>query len=223
MPLFLKSKLCFIHIPRSGGSYIENLFHYNNDPGIFLSPYQYLNGCSPQHQQYELLKILNIIPDDFQTFAIIRDHIDRFVSEFNWLKLRYGGLSEEQKRQLDNKSVGESVDMFKVLHPETTFNAFLDNFLNLGNNCRYDNHNMPNEWFLKGNNTTNPIRLINFSDLYKNDGKTIVDRLNEILNTSLQPIPNLDTNSSDHKDKFVSEQILDQDKERISEYIETIA
>lgn len=87
MPLYLKHKFVFIHIPKTGGSSIEKVLEdagdttllYNNgaNPGV-------LNGHSPQHSTYRELVDLKLIPNDFTVFSVVRNPYDRFMSDYNF-------------------------------------------------------------------------------------------------------------------------------------------
>jgi hypothetical protein len=198
MPLFLKSKVCFIHIPRSGGSFIESLFAQNNDAGIFLSPYQMMNGTSPQHQNFDMLNFLNIIPKGFKVFTVIRDDVDRFLSEYNWLLKR------------------------NVIDSKTTFSAFLDDFLNTENAAKYDNHNMPNSWFLKTSGYTSiDIITIPHSFLYQYKNNTpakVASYLNRELRLRLVANEEIDRNDSISDSKISMSQVSKEDMDRILKY-----
>jgi len=198
MPLFLKSKVCFIHIPRSGGSFIESLFAQNNDAGIFLSPYQMMNGTSPQHQNFDMLNFLNIIPKGFKVFTVIRDDVDRFLSEYNWLLKR------------------------NVIDCKNTFSAFLDDFLNVENSAKYDNHNMPNSWFLKTSGYTSiDIITIPHSFLYQYKNNTpakVASYLNRELGLRLVANEEIDRNDSISDSKMIMSQVSKEDIDRILKY-----
>ena len=203
MPLFLKSNLCFIHIPRSGGSYIESLFEENGDKGILLSPHQLINGTSPQHQCLDNLTWLNMIPENFVIFTVIRPDVDRFISEYNWLLKR------------------------KVLTTETSFSQFLDDFLNVENCEKYDNHNMPNSWFLKDTSSHwNCIMKIPYEELYNNqDGgvEKIIALLNKELCIDFEvPKEEVYKNDSKSKVRLDPSQVSEDDRKRIIEYCKSI-
>ena len=110
-----KKPLLFIHIPKTGGTYVENLlkesgYHIGiNDK--FLESY---NKCKlpkvkgKKKSKCEC-KFWHIPPkynskinfNNFITFTIVRNPIDRFVSEFNYNK--YGDL-ERYSKKLNSKS-----------------------------------------------------------------------------------------------------------------------
>lgn len=92
MPAFIKGskKIFFVHIPKTGGSSIEEMMiksgwqctFRNTRPAGFIK-------ISPQHYHAELLHtIIDLKKFDF-CFSIVRDPVSRFISEYkhrNWLK-----------------------------------------------------------------------------------------------------------------------------------------
>jgi hypothetical protein len=143
MPLFLKSKLVFIHIPRTGGNYIEHLMEANGDPPVFFSVKEYLSVwgiqdgnryVSPQHQKYLHLKKLGLIPEDFTIFTIFRNDEERYASSMKWYN--------NQGHKIDET-------MFNTLH--------------------YDNHNKPCSYFLEGlpdHDIKNPYYAFEFDKVF---------------------------------------------------------
>lgn len=87
MPLLLKHKHIFIHIPKCGGSSIEEKFQEIGDRPIFKNgSIAVINNHTPQHCTYLELKKLNMIPEDYKVFTVVRHPFDRFISEFNYRK-----------------------------------------------------------------------------------------------------------------------------------------
>ena len=87
MPIFQKDgkSILYIHVPKTGGSYIENLFKKNgftmsyfDNSRDFLS----LRTCSPQHYHADILKqLFNVEKFDY-VFMSVRDPLKRHISEF---------------------------------------------------------------------------------------------------------------------------------------------
>lgn len=109
-----KKPLLFIHIPKTGGTYVENLLKESGyDVGIndkFLQSYNKCKlakvkgkkskcKCSFWHTPPKYNNKINF--NNFITFTIVRNPIDRFVSEFNYNK--YGDL-ERFSKKLNSKS-----------------------------------------------------------------------------------------------------------------------
>lgn len=89
MPLFLKNKVCFIHIPKCGGTSVTSTFEHSlSDPPIFIDKNFKEDDCflnhSPQHSSYIELKSLNLIPKDFEVISFVRNPYERFLSEYCW-------------------------------------------------------------------------------------------------------------------------------------------
>lgn len=111
MPLFLKNKIVFIHIPKTGGSSFTQVLRQNGDNPVFH--HGFLNGHSAQHTTFRELKELNLIPEGFKIVSIIRHPYERFVSEYNYRK-EYVPLQQFADRLFfhtedwDNHNLGSS-------------------------------------------------------------------------------------------------------------------
>lgn len=89
MPLFLKNKVCLIHIPKCGGTSVTSTFEFALcDPPIFIDKKFKSDECflthSPQHSSYSELQKLNLLPSDFQIISFVRNPYERFLSEYCW-------------------------------------------------------------------------------------------------------------------------------------------
>ncbi len=87
MPILTKDdiRVFYIHIPKTGGTYIEDLFRANGFEVKFWEPHLFGGGlkCSPQHYHMDLIeKLFNLEHFDY-VFATTRDPLGRFLSEFN--------------------------------------------------------------------------------------------------------------------------------------------
>jgi hypothetical protein len=125
MPIF-NDEITFIHIPKCGGTSIENFLVDNNfNMSLFTSSGSvFINGHSPQHCTYNELERLNLLTD--KIFAIIRPEVDRVVSEYFYI--------------LENR-----LDLSRLFK---SFDEFLDLFLDYNNTILFDNHNLSNKEFL---------------------------------------------------------------------------
>lgn len=94
MPIFLKNKFVFIHIPKTGGTSVEEEFKSRGDNPLFFSSEYFVNSHSPQHSTYDELNSWGLIPNDFKIFAVIRHPYERFISEYNY---RYDEFKEPLK------------------------------------------------------------------------------------------------------------------------------
>ncbi|MEM7741130.1 MAG: sulfotransferase family 2 domain-containing protein [Pseudomonadota bacterium] len=94
----LKHRVVYIHIPKTGGTSIESYFQeVLNIPdealpalGVFIngkgSPLERQNGHNTLGM-YERYYFNGPIPEDFRVFAVVRNPIKRFWSEYNWRRL----------------------------------------------------------------------------------------------------------------------------------------
>lgn len=145
MPIFLKHRLLFLHIPKCGGDTItDHLSKHGDPPFLFVDDGAVMvNGHTPQHMTWsEMLKAGWKWSSDFKVAALVRHPVDRVISEFHYLRSR-------------------SPDPCGVLESPSNF---LDDFLSLNssNLARYDNHNLPMLEFLKDTNRNVDHRI----DLY---------------------------------------------------------
>jgi hypothetical protein len=96
MPYYKNVNLLFIHIPKTGGTVVENqikkkyneqLYSEKNN-SILPKPY---NNYSLQHQFYKTIfehkKILNVNFNNIKVFTIIRNPYDRIISDLFWYEL----------------------------------------------------------------------------------------------------------------------------------------
>jgi hypothetical protein len=94
MPLFAERKICFIHIPKTGGTSIEVILNstYPNEMAFFhstdIGPIRMgklISGIksSPQHALYrEINSIVNL--SNYYCFAFVRNPYDRLYSDWKW-------------------------------------------------------------------------------------------------------------------------------------------
>lgn len=85
MPLSPKYKLVFIHIPKTGGTSIEEFFRENGGCLYWERKKQY-NGHSIQHCTYQELKELGLVPEGYRIFTVIRHPYERFLSDYNYYR-----------------------------------------------------------------------------------------------------------------------------------------
>ena len=104
MPYFRNKHILFIHIPKTGGSSVENLLSENDimslktpcDPTLLPSPY---NTVTLQHQLYTTIyqyreKFKIEFNDKLRIFAIVRNPYHRLVSELFWRQLITTDMSQ---------------------------------------------------------------------------------------------------------------------------------
>tara|TARA_B100000575_G_scaffold236061_1_gene197929 strand:- start:516 stop:1154 length:639 start_codon:yes stop_codon:yes gene_type:complete len=99
MPYYEVPNILFIHIPKTGGTVIENeikkiyketLFSPNKKflNNILDKPY---NSITPQHQFYTTIykykDILNVNFNNIKIFSVVRNPYDKIISDLFWLKM----------------------------------------------------------------------------------------------------------------------------------------
>jgi hypothetical protein len=125
MPIYLKNKIVFIHIPKTGGTSVSAFFEELDDSAFFYSNTNLIGNHSPQHSTYKELNGWNLIHNDFKIISIVRHPYERFVSEFNYRLM-----------------------FLKETHTLESFTKiFLDTF---NNKYQWDNHNLSCSEFLEG-------------------------------------------------------------------------
>jgi hypothetical protein len=87
MPIDYDRKLVFVHVPRTGGTSVEELFGLNRPRNLHSStPFEELSYKTPQHLTYRELAAL--LPEPFlrgaYAFSFVRNPWDRFLSEYLW-------------------------------------------------------------------------------------------------------------------------------------------
>ena len=123
--------ILFIHIPKTGGTNIEQNLKKKCNQTVFsewkndLLPSPY-NNVSLQHQTYMTIynykNELNIDFENIKTFAIVRNPYDRIISDLFWFKI-----------------------INKNTSPEKVFDLIKNNYLYRDN---LDNHNIPQYKFV---------------------------------------------------------------------------
>jgi hypothetical protein len=146
MPIF-NNEILFIHIPKSGGTSIQNLLI---DKGLKCELYSpnlstLINNHTPQHCTFLELEKLGVVDDKIKIFTVIRNPVDRVISEY-FYNLEY------RKHLLPQ--LGE------------TFDQFLDLFLDTKNYKFFDYHNLCNYDFIinKNNEVDKRIKIFNYFD-----------------------------------------------------------
>ncbi|MCF8405741.1 MAG: sulfotransferase family protein [Bacteroidales bacterium] len=128
MPLFVNNKLLFIHIPRTGGTSIEKFLESKGDTANLFTATGaiFINGHTPQHCTFRELEDLGFISDDVRIFSILRNPINRAISDYFYFR--------------DHRP--DIFDLFK------NFTGFLDLYLDPENYPLFDNHNLSNYEYL---------------------------------------------------------------------------
>ena len=133
MPYFKKINLLFIHIPKTGGSNIENFFFCKlNENPSFYHIFSYnlnlrFNHHSLQHCTYQELvenqQFFNInFNNDLKILSVVRNPYERIISDLFFFKLTDNSKSQE--------SIQKTIEYY--LHHKSNF----------------DNHKIPQYHFL---------------------------------------------------------------------------
>ncbi len=152
MPVFSKNNnhLLFIHVPKTGGSSMEVLFHKSGwDIGYLdRNPQGTLNHvrpCSPQHMHAEMLQQQFLLSKFNGLFMIVRHPYDRFRSEYCYINKENSDFSSD------------AIEAWA----RTIFNSYA------ANNFILDNHIRPqHEYYIPG---TSVYKLENGFNTIKQD------------------------------------------------------
>lgn len=98
MPAFTKGdkKVFFIHIPKSAGTSVQSAFEEEGYSTSFFNAHSSdLSRCCPQHYHGELLEYLGLLNDSDFNFAIVRNPLDRLLSEYYFRKMQEKNVSQD--------------------------------------------------------------------------------------------------------------------------------
>ena len=105
MPYYKEKKLLFIHIPKTGGTVIEDRIKKETPQTLFspatnsLLDFPY-NRISLQHQFYTTIykfrDKLHVNFDNIKIFSVVRNPYDRIISDLFWHKLINVNFTAEQ-------------------------------------------------------------------------------------------------------------------------------
>jgi hypothetical protein len=161
MPYYPEKNILFIHIPKTGGTVIENKLKnkykeclYSGETNNKL-PHPYCNK-SLQHQLYSTIykykNKLNINFKDLKLFAVVRNPFDRIISDLFHFNLIQSNYTSNQ-----------------------VYNVIINNYLDRND---LDNHNIPQYKFV----TDEKGELIKNIKIFKTEK---LNKINEELNTFL--------------------------------------
>ena len=161
MPYYKKANILFIHIPKTGGTVIENQLKNKYKQTLYSgrcnnlldSPY---NKSSLQHQFfttiYKFNNKLDVNFDNIKIFSVVRNPYDRIISDLFWL----GKIK-------------------KNFNSEQVYNVIKNNYLYRNN---LDNHNVPQYKFITDEN----CKLIKNIKIFKTETLNETnDELNKFL------------------------------------------
>jgi len=157
MPISYKHKFKFIHIPKTGGSSIENIFDLFHEENLWVPRFTHkIQEChfAPQHFPHALINHFKPECVDYFSFAVVRNPFNRIISEYFYI----------------NKSFeGKPINNFN----EDQFNTWLDTNL-----IKFDiDHKLPQSSFLDV-----PVDMVLKLENIDEDFK----KLNEVLGTNFK-------------------------------------
>ena len=152
MPYYLNKHILFIHIPKTGGTTIEELFRKNDSERLYSSigigdtnrilppPF---DRVSLQHQFYTTIltfkhKLGVVFDDKLRIFSIVRDPYRRIISDMMFLN---------------------------IVNPDSTPEKVVECMKNYVIAEKYDNHNVPQYKFI----TDKQGNLIPEIDIFRNE------------------------------------------------------
>lgn len=169
MPVFQKGadQYLFIHIPKTGGTSIEAYIEQVTPLALKNSTRPNGFPVTPQHYHAEIL--LNLFPENHfrSSFTVVRNPLDRMISEYHWRTRNKRPIAEggTYQRRWYNKTL-QLVD----------FDAWAMEILDLYENNAFinDNHLRPQAEFI-----CHGTEIFNF----ENTLTPVFDRIDEILET----------------------------------------
>lgn len=166
MPYYPEKNILFIHVPKTGGTVIENelkkkykqfLYNIKRRNNLLDTPY---NKSSLQHQFYSTIykyrDRLNIKFDKIKIFSVVRNPYNRIVSDLFWFKLIKKDFTKNQ--------------IYNIIKKKYLYRSDLDN------------HNLPQYKFLTNEN----LDLYEDIKIFKTEKlNECNDELNEYLNVDI--------------------------------------
>lgn len=93
MPVDWKNRVVFIHIPKCGGTSLENRYDLNHPENLYQEDFKAfcINGIhfAPQHFTWDIIVARHPEVADFPSYAVVRDPLEKLVSEYFYLKERF--------------------------------------------------------------------------------------------------------------------------------------
>lgn len=174
MPIKPDEKLIFVHVPKTGGSSIEKQLGLH--PGDVEDNDYFLSGGKKQLQHLTLSQIIENKKDiydltDFTAIGMVRNPVDRMVSEFKW------------RRKIGHKII-DNLDI----------NSFVKKIYDAkSQNVKLDTHFTEQSMFfsLKQGQTIKEIKIFKFEDGFENVGDFLSNYLNQ---------PNIEIGKVNHTD-----------------------
>lgn len=119
MPFSDSKKLFFIHIPKCGGTSIEDTFPEKRK----YIGYGIFRNKALHHINFTEASIIYTKKwEEYTTFAIVRNPLDRFISDFNFINFCY------KKNNIKTLTINEYLDRAQNILNGKTFDIYDDHF-----------------------------------------------------------------------------------------------
>ena len=193
-------KLVFIHIPKTAGSYIEQILHKIDPDCLDIDFYE--NDNHYGHIPFFKIKNMDIYKDisEYTFFTVIREPIDLIISHYNYIITCNN--SHYLYKDIYNKSLSESIDIILNYNNNLLLLYIANNYIN-DSEYLYNNINRKIE-FLKFENIS-----FRFKQFLLKNGVELnkIDKIfsSDIVNKSIKYIDNIDINNIDEDKKKMIE------------------
>lgn len=185
MPYYKSKNVLFIHIPKTGGTVIEDEIKKHCSQTLYSGYRNHVldfpfNKISLQHQFYQTIYDnrvkLNVDFENLKVFTVVRNPYDRLISDLFWNKMISNETSSEQ-----------------------VYNVIKNNYLN---NKKLDNHNVPQYKYITDANC-------NIFPNIKVFRTEMLNSTNEELNSFLGFSINIQKNNKQCYDKYLNRDTID--------------
>lgn len=196
--------LHFVHIPKTGGSCVTSYLRAKGKVALYSREQVLWSRTTPQHMEFETRNVM--VPEGFSdgTFAILRDPLERILSEFRYRATRRNGRQEAQADISTSDELAIELDWNQEFHG--TFDQWVKLVFSEQRKNPYmcDNHIRPQTEFVSSNTT-----IFMFDDGLD----PVLDWIDRVTNTPRASVA-LDRNESV---KF-SIEMHDQTRQMIAEF-----
>lgn len=192
MPISVKHRCIFIHVPKCGGTSIEkSLGVFQKAECLFFTNPNLFDGAPMQHlTAQQVKKILNPgVWDSFYKFAVVRDPVERFFSECRYRDvadyasvlsqaiLVYENMMHDRENFLAGKSQGEKngiADFFAHIRPQHEYlyeddRRIVDKVVNL--------NSLSESWKELSSNFSEKVDALTIENATKNESEKIDEKL----------------------------------------------
>ena len=114
MPLFkVKNQLVlFVHIPKTGGSSVEEWLSQHSTMWLSNQDVFAKLPCPPQHMHAKLMEDMGLVGLSDYSFSIVRDPVERLLSQFFYMNWRKFSEAEPFRKRLPWRSKQRAMDLY---------------------------------------------------------------------------------------------------------------